>query len=435
MYVRLLSLDGMTSHMQCTVIGGFLIGMSVKPAAAALPFAYDWSKFPAAWFGGNATNFENATQLDAIAQYSMAVFGWQHLIFATNWTASIYAQLDQAAILKAHAPKLPVFVYAGFGNANGYDAPTWEIIKTASDGCPGHQPCRKIAEPYTDWVLETDSVPVYSMSACEQMGLGYSNPPTDRCWNPIWNVANYSMRDFFIDKIIAPLADAPFIDGVFFDCFNFAYQLPTPWNRRATNIPNCTQPQGGPGCEALLEGTVELARAITVALNAKGKVPMFSNVGTFAPPTPPSDFWLDENRLLQALEGLDYQLNYEFFRAEETASSGQLPNMLEESKRRVPVNLHTYLKSTDEEPSSHVAAFLIFRQEDWYYFGSTGWLDDNWAWSPLYDRVSACGKPLGDAVGDPAPLVYTRQYEGCSVRLDCTNNTKDGCVASIGGLA
>ena len=113
----------MTSHMQCTVIGGILIGMSVKPAAAALPFAYDWSKFPAAWFGGNATNFENATQLDAIAQYSMAVFGWQHLIFATNWTASIYAQLDQAAILKAHAPKLPVFVYAGFGNANGYDAP------------------------------------------------------------------------------------------------------------------------------------------------------------------------------------------------------------------------------------------------------------------------------------------------------------------------
>lgn len=96
----------MTSHLQCTVIGGILIGMSVKPAAAALPFAYDWSKFPAAWFGGNATNFENATQLDAIAQYSMAVFGWQHLIFATNWTASIYAQLDQAAILKAHAPKL-----------------------------------------------------------------------------------------------------------------------------------------------------------------------------------------------------------------------------------------------------------------------------------------------------------------------------------------
>ena len=48
--VRLLSLDGMTSHLQCTVIGGILIGMSVKPAAAALPFAYDWSKFPAAWF-------------------------------------------------------------------------------------------------------------------------------------------------------------------------------------------------------------------------------------------------------------------------------------------------------------------------------------------------------------------------------------------------
>ena len=61
------------------------------------------------------------------------------------------------------------------------------------------------------------------------------------------------------------------IDGVFFDCFNFAYQLPTPWNRRAVNIPNCTT-AGGSGCEALLEGTIDLARKVALALNAKGKV-------------------------------------------------------------------------------------------------------------------------------------------------------------------
>jgi len=401
------------------------------PSHAAFPWAYDWSKFPAAWFGGNATNFENATQLDAIAQYSMAIFGWQHLIFATNWTASIYAQLNQAAILKERKPELPIFVYAGFGNANGYNANTWE---SASDGCPNHQPCRKVAEPYTDWVLETDTVPVYSMSACEQMGLGYSDPPTDHCWNPIWNVANASMREFFVERIITPLANAPFIDGVFFDCFNFAYLLPTPWGRHATNIPNCTNPEGGAGCEALLNGTIELAKGITKALNAGRKVPMFSNVGSFVNPSPDQPFWLDEARLLAALDGLDFQLNYEFVRAEEIGSSGQLPNMLEESSRKVPTNLHTYLNSRDEDPTSHIAAFMLVRQEHWYYFGSTGWLDNDWHWSPLYEQVSACGKPLGDAVGDPAPTVYTRQYENCTVRVDCTNTTKDGCVASIEGL-
>ena len=64
-------------------------------------------------------------------------------------------------------------------------------------------------------------------------------------------------------------------------------------------------------------------RAITAALNKGGKVPMFSNVGTFARPTTQTDFWLDEARLLDALDGLDFQLNYEFMRAEGLASTGQ----------------------------------------------------------------------------------------------------------------
>ena len=73
------------------------------------------------------------------------------------------------------------------------------------------------------------------------MGLGYSNPPTDKCWNAIWNVtpllvssvavsdvlaaalaadslwarqvANADMRDFYIEHVIAPLAAALMVDG------------------------------------------------------------------------------------------------------------------------------------------------------------------------------------------------------------------------------
>ena len=57
-------------------------------------------------------------------------------------------------------------------------------------GCSNGQPCRVTPEPYTDWFLQTDKTPVYSMSACEQMGLGYSNPGTDKCANLIWNVSS-----------------------------------------------------------------------------------------------------------------------------------------------------------------------------------------------------------------------------------------------------
>ena len=62
-------------------------------------------------------------------------------------------------------------------------------------GCSNGQPCRVTPEPYTDWFLQTDKTPVYSMSACEQMGLGYSNPGTDKCANLIWNVSCSHKKD------------------------------------------------------------------------------------------------------------------------------------------------------------------------------------------------------------------------------------------------
>ena len=86
----------------------------------------------------------------------------------------------------------------------------------------------------------------------------------------------------------------------------------------------------------------------------------------------------------------------------------------------MPVGVHTYLKNATEDPTPHLAAFQIFRQEHWYSFSSTGWLDADWHWSPLYDELGACGKPLGNATGAPAPTVYTRDFEHCSFVLNCT---------------
>ena len=46
------------------------------PAPASWPFAYNWSKFPAAWFGANATTWESPAQIEAIGKYSLAILGW-----------------------------------------------------------------------------------------------------------------------------------------------------------------------------------------------------------------------------------------------------------------------------------------------------------------------------------------------------------------------
>ena len=62
----------------------------------------------------------------------------------------------------------------------------------------------------------------------------------------------------------------------------------------------------------------------------------------------------------------------------------------------------------------------------WYYLGSTGWWDDSYVWSEMYDACAKCGAPLGAAAGK---TVLTRAFEGCNVTLDCTNAT--ACVGSI----
>ena len=93
------------------------------------------------------------------------------------------------------------------------------------------------------------------------------------------------------------------------------------------------------------------------------------------------------------------------------------------------MGVHTYLNNATEDPTPHAAAFMLFRREHWYFFASTGWLDADWRWSPLYEKLAACGRPLGLAVGAPAPVAYTRAYEHCNVSLDCSVPTS--CAASI----
>jgi len=75
-----------------------------------------------------------------------------------------------------------------------------------------------------------------------------------------------------------------------------------------------------------------------------------------------------------------------------------------------------------QRPRSHHLTVLVC---------TTAFRDNDWAWNPLYDQLSVCGEPLSDPVGNPEETVYTRAYEGCSVRLDCTNTTTDGCIASL----
>ena len=51
-----------------------------------------------------------------------------------------------------------------------------------------------------------------------------------------------------------------------------------------------------------------------------------------------------------------------YHRSEQVKTDKQLPNLLQESKLKLPVALHTYLKNSTEDPTPHLVAFQIFRQ-------------------------------------------------------------------------
>ena len=178
---------------------------------AAFPFAFNESKFPAAWFGANATSWESDAQLEAIGKYSLAVLGWQHLTMVTNFTAVVYEQITQAAIIKSAHPDLPVYVYVGFGWAMGLNAGAEPVLFDAS---------------HRDYfLLGADGGYIFTQTDCQQ---GHTTPAAtdNRCIGHFWNFANASARDYYVDQLVAPLAAAGPIDGVFFDATNYGYDIP-----------------------------------------------------------------------------------------------------------------------------------------------------------------------------------------------------------------
>ena len=157
------------------------------------------------------------------------------------------------------------------------------------------------------------------------------------------------------------------------------YDIPevTPWGLQTVNVPGCSK-QGGAGCDALLEGSIDVAVRTAKALNAHGKVPMYANPGTFLKPAK-QNIWMNESKLVEALEGTSWMTYYESARAESMlngcpGSAVQagwcvLDNLLKESKLGVAAGVHTYyqhVNRTDpsspvEDPLPHMAAFMLAR--------------------------------------------------------------------------
>ena len=240
---------------------GVMMSLAAAASPAPLPWPYDWSRFPAAWFGANGTHWEDDSQLHAIGRYSLAVLGWQvrsrahrrtarldpfqrptrrrvprnrapharlstrhappsrapaspaqHLVESASWTAVVYAQLAQASIIKSAHPTLPTCVYAGFGFEFGLNAATRPLMDDPN---------------FSDYFLQSTDGPEYTRTNCQQM-----HSTDAHCVGYFWNFANASARDYYVAHLVGPLAEAPMIDCVFFDAVNYGYDIPEVCIRR-----------------------------------------------------------------------------------------------------------------------------------------------------------------------------------------------------------
>mmetsp|Transcript_23483 Transcript_23483/g.71872 ORF Transcript_23483/g.71872 Transcript_23483/m.71872 type:complete len:225 (+) Transcript_23483:30-704(+) len=219
-----------------------------------LPWRLDSSVFPACWFGSNGSAWESEAQLRRIGRYSLAIIGWQHLTAAGGWDGVVYLQLSQAAALKRTQPSLPVFVYASLGWAFGMNAAVLPLMSRPE---------------YSSFFLQSYDGPEYTRTNCQQM---HSNNP--RCIGWFWNFANESAREYYISKVVLPLATATTIDGVFFDAVNYGYDIPEvkPWGKTVINVPDCGLNDTWSGCEILVNGTLDVLRRSAMLLNRFGKV-------------------------------------------------------------------------------------------------------------------------------------------------------------------
>jgi hypothetical protein len=179
-------------------------------------------------------------------------------------------------------------------------------------------------------------------------------------------------------------------------------------------------------------------RATADALNAAGKLPIFSsrNVASRAweglPENATRPCVIPHDAYMAALDGVSYARFFEFWMGMgKDLDAAYIADVMIEGNAGVGFVAHASADaaaqcSTACDPSPYfevnlsysLAAFLIARTSPYSYFGvSGGWSSGCWCWHSEYDEASRCGLPRAPATRTSA-YSWTREYEHCTVKVN-----------------
>jgi hypothetical protein len=377
----------------------------------AAPFPPPPPSSPWLYFGANETGPIDLPFFQALAaRGGLAGYGWQNNAAPANFShgeANVYAAV---AALRAAAPRLPVFAYRNWHvcwrlfdlqRAADDDAAQRGMFIRNFDNAPGAAECR------------ISITPANSTS-------------------PLWGFENTDAGAWWVANVVREIVSTePLTSAVFFDTtdanacgFSFA----------STGCPNISDAFRARDLLAKLPAL----RAAADALNAAGKLPIFSSRNVVArawaglPDSATRPCVVPHDAYLAALEGADYARFYEFWMGQgANLDAANIQNVIIEGGvgvgfiARASADADAQCAAAcDPAPwmevrlSYALAAFLVARTSPYSYFGvSGGWSSGCWCWHREYDEASKCGAPTAPAVRTGAHS-WTREYERCVVSVN-----------------
>ena len=368
------------------VAAGVDVGASA-PHTAALPttrqpppWNYNWSRFPAAWYGANQTGFENADQIEFIGKHSFVFFGWQHMQLTCAYTDLLTVQVEQARRLKAAYPHMPTFIYLPIVDAQPYYATERCLFDLGAAATSSSRDRQRSVPPQYPPPSERfrDFLFLDAAGGLSPNTTHYKCVPQHierECTCAQWNFFNGSARDYFIESVVRNLTqtDNQAFDGVFYDAAT-AF-LRRDWAGTAVaNVPTPT-----PSEDAVMEIVIDVLNRTIETSNTNGKYPMFNMHF--------SDMSFADGREQQIMGAIGGQGMFRFYEGTSPLSRSFIENALEERKIKL-FTLLAYRFSTAEALKGEIAAFLLIRDEHYYYAAHRGSLDDGFVWHPDYDSAS-----------------------------------------------
>ncbi len=410
---------------------------SARPHRSPPNWPYNWSTFPAIWFGANVSGMERDVAA-RLGNYSLLLLGWQDLQTFTNYTELLTAQARQLRQFKDELPDTPTFLYlpvAGVEPYNGeWSRHLFAPLAAAARGSPAPPPPPPSSLPrpshvYADCLFTGGGGQLFGPSTNHKCAGGVEFPA---CATTAFNFFNETCRDYFFDKVVGEDLmgrDRSAFDGVFFDASTkFMRQV---W-AGAANAP--ATPSAATDATTLAV-EAELMRRLVETSARFGKYPMFnSRLSDMNFSATVADTNTSREQVVLGATGDGGLLRYY-----DTSGGGRALNLAfvdhalaEWSRLMVYTVLAAHAKTRDQL-MDQIAVFLLLRQEFWYMGVHASYLDDGWAWHAEFDLPF--GTPVDAAAarssggGAAAVVTFSRRYTGCNVTVLC--NQTAPCRGSV----